>query len=1101
MPDCPSVAELEELIAGRGEAAVRDHVASCPRCEMTAVGLRDNLALAAQVRSVLQEPRPAPPDPQAPVLAGYRILGLLNEGAQGVVYQALQESTKRTVAIKFLHHGVFSSSRQQRRFEREIDLVASLRHPGIVTVHESGITAAGQLYCVMEFVDGVPIDEFVRAARDPLRDRVQLFARVCQAVHHAHRHGVLHRDLKPSNVFVDRHGEPRVLDFGLARALDARDPEAATQSAVLTTRKGEFLGTLAYASPEQLEVDPGKIDVRSDVYSLGVIFYELLAGRRPYEVSSNVAASVRTIQEVVPAAPSRIGARSDRDLDTIALCALQKDRERRYSSAGAFAADLENWLQGRPIEARRDSTVYVLRKTLQRHWLVSFSIAMVCIVSLSAAVIANYFRAIAKVETARAEQSAQRAQHESERANATAERERQQAMNAERKAEESEPVRALLEELITANDPERALGREPTVREILDQAGPRIAATLSDEPLVQAKLQLTIGRAYASLHEPLRAEPPLKSAVLTYERLQGRDHPDTVGALSAWIALCLQQARYDDAEQAAGDAIARLDRAGLGHGRLAAELWQSFSAAAFGRIAVEDAIAREEHALAILESAPQPDDVAIAAVEAELATLHGYHDELEPAEQLMAQALAVLRSHADERPALLVQTLLKAQQLARMRRGYADSAKLLHEAHALCTRMYGREDSYSLRLELAQLDAQWREHDFRVDAAEVERAFELEPLLVARTDPNALEALVTLANFAASTHDLARAERLSRLVVDASRERQAQNDVVLVGATEILGAAIALQSRYADAQPILQRALDLGDALHGAGEKTTHKTAALLAFCKTERGDASGLEPLVRRGMAALQPGVHEVPGLLIGEARVAQFLLKLGNPTFAEQVARHAVDRMQEEYGDQKLNCEPLNVLAQIVREQGRLDEALDLANRALDAVQTSDDGDDYWEANALQEIGINLRYRGRLEEAEQKVSESLAIYGKLGAPSRPYHVAAVHTLGMIRLQRGDFAGAEASFKELVAVYRRRQPGEARMLGLVLSQLGAAYLGAERLTEADATLREAFALLAGNAVANDEWKRWALDDWIAVNKKLGRKEEVERLERLRSAK
>jgi serine/threonine protein kinase/formylglycine-generating enzyme required for sulfatase activity len=406
---CPSVPELEALVAGGGATGVRIHVERCQACEERLCGLRANAALAAECRGAVR--RPPPPDPEAalPSLEGYHFLGRVSQGGQGVVYKAIQQSTRRTVAVKFLHDGAFPSPRQRHRFAREIDLAARLRHPGIVTVHGSGTSADGRLYYVMEFVDGLQLDEYVHRTRCSLRDTVRLFTRVCEAVHHAHQHGVLHRDLKPANVFVDTSDEPRILDFGLARAIAERDEETEDHDheTALTTREGEFVGTFAYASPEQVETDPGRVDARSDVYSLGMILYELVVGHRPYEVSShNIAASVQAIQHAIPRPPSRLVAGADADLDIIILHALAKDRERRYGSARELASDLDNWVNGRAIEARRDSKLYVLRKSLRRHWIATSALIAISSTSLAAAAVSNHYRAAARVQARRADVSA-----------------------------------------------------------------------------------------------------------------------------------------------------------------------------------------------------------------------------------------------------------------------------------------------------------------------------------------------------------------------------------------------------------------------------------------------------------------------------------------------------------------------------------------------------------------------------------------------------------------------------------------------------------------------------------------------------------------------
>lgn len=357
-----------------------------------------SLLSGATQLSPVRAPAPTPRAPLPPpgFFPGYEIVRELSRGGQGVVYEAVQAGTKRSVAIKVLREGFHASDSALRRFEREIELAAQLNHPNIVAVFHSGIAADGQLFYAMDYVAGIPLHEYVRQSGLPLEQVLGLYLQVCDAVAHAHRRGVIHRDLKPSNILVDQAGVPKILDFGLARSLTATGDQPLTLT-------HEVMGTLPYMSPEQARGETAGIDTRTDVYSLGVILYELLTGHFPYPVRGQLLEVIRNITETPPTPPiqrwsnetgvvrrsaRRLRARGcpiDDELQTIILKALAKERERRYQGADHLARDIGHYLTHEPIEAKRDSAWYVLRKLARRHAAASVVIVSVFVIAVSAA--------------------------------------------------------------------------------------------------------------------------------------------------------------------------------------------------------------------------------------------------------------------------------------------------------------------------------------------------------------------------------------------------------------------------------------------------------------------------------------------------------------------------------------------------------------------------------------------------------------------------------------------------------------------------------------------------------------------------------------------
>jgi tRNA A-37 threonylcarbamoyl transferase component Bud32 len=297
-----------------------------------------------------------------PQMTGFRILGEIGSGSQGVVYKAEQHGTRRLVALKVIREGAFASKSERRRFQREIEFVSKLQHPNIVTVYACG-QEAGHEYYAMEFVEGEALDTFLSGRTLSIEKTIGLFLQICDAISYAHQRGVIHRDLKPSNILIDSDGRPRIVDFGLAKPVAE---SAGLRSAA--TRVGDFAGTWYYASPEQVRRDSSLVDVRSEIYTLGVIFYEMLTDSYPYPIEEESSDSLaRHILSTPPTRPRSVRRDLDDDIETIVLRCLSKEPQRRYQSVAGLHDDLLRYLHGEAIEAKRDSFFYVLGKALHRH--------------------------------------------------------------------------------------------------------------------------------------------------------------------------------------------------------------------------------------------------------------------------------------------------------------------------------------------------------------------------------------------------------------------------------------------------------------------------------------------------------------------------------------------------------------------------------------------------------------------------------------------------------------------------------------------------------------------------------------------------------------
>lgn len=482
----------------------------------------------------------------------YRIVREEGRGGMGSVYLAVRadEQYQKTVAIKVIKRGMDTDEIVQR-FRRERQILASLDHPNICRLLDGGATADGQPYFVMEHISGRSLAEYCDSHKLNLVERLKMFRTLCSAVHYAHQNLVIHRDLKPGNILVTADGVPKLLDFGLAKLLNP----GAYSDAAPPTAADVLLMTPEYASPEQARGEP--ITTATDVYSLGVILYELLTGGRPYRFTSRKTQEmIQVITEQEPGKPSTAVTRKSEkdsrssvkwidpaklqkelrgDLDNIILMALRKEPHRRYASAEAFSEDVRRYLEGHPVQARKGTWSYRTGKYIRRHK-----------VSMGAAVAVGLLLAAFAVVT-----SLQNIRIVRERD--LAQREKQRAEAQRQKAEE---VTDFLVKLFQTNNPEQAKGETLTARQILDKGTQKIRTELGDQPEVQAKLMDAVGNIYVELGFFDQAKPLLEDALKTRKKILGGQNVSVAESLNSLGNLLRITGQWDEAEKLFREALA-----------------------------------------------------------------------------------------------------------------------------------------------------------------------------------------------------------------------------------------------------------------------------------------------------------------------------------------------------------------------------------------------------------------------------------------------------------------------------------------------------------------------------------------------------------------
>ena len=853
----------------------------------------------------------------------YKILREIGEGGFGAVYLAEQEQPfQRTVALKVIKAGM-DTRQVVARFEAERQALALMDHPHIARVIDAGATAAGRPYFVMDFVKGEPITKYCDRHTMPLRARLELFVQVCDAVQHAHGKGIIHRDLKPTNILVGvQDGVPwaRVIDFGIAKATAGK-----LTHHTLVTEQFAMIGTPEYMSPEKAE-GSADIDTRTDIYSLGIVLYELLTGSTPFDSKvfrqGGVADIQRQIRERTPPKPStrisqagdaiteiarsrqtdpkRLTLRVRGELDWIVLKAVEKDRARRYETANGLGMDIRRYLAGEPVAAAPPSATYQLEKLLRRYR-VGVAVAAAFVVLLGA------LAATTAVQNVRVR------------------RERDQA---ERERQKAEQITELLVSLFNVNDPAEGKGATVTAREILDRGAKQIPQSLADQPDVRASLLGTIGEIYTQLglFEPAQ---PLLDESLRLSRSLPLNAPALAESLARLAALELDRGQADTAEKLAREALMlRRQIHGPEHRAVASAMGRLAAALQAGQ-RFEESEQMYRDAVALDRKLGAGNQPAAVMRLGDLAVLLEYRGHREEAERLHREALAAARvaygtAHPD-----LAAIIFNLGNLLRQTDRPAEAEPLLREALAIDRQLLGNEHP-SVASDLNVLGLVLRTRGALDEAERVLReALAIKRKSLGNDHPNVPPAINNLALVLGEAGRYDEAVSLARETVALDRKvlgsehrglathmmnlgmllneggHAAEGEAVVREALAMrvkllepnhpdlslgqvrLGEVLLAQRKVPEAIEVLEKARSFPVDKVPAQSSTRALAASALGACLTLRGDYDAAEKALLEAHAYFAERVPDGPSTRRARQRLVDLYTKSGRPERASEFQR----------------------------------------------------------------------------------------------------------------------------------------------------------------------------------------------------------------------
>jgi tetratricopeptide (TPR) repeat protein len=878
------------------DAELREEVESLLRADGPNMDFLNQPVLDAAQRIARED------DLSAQRIGAYQLLRLLGEGGMGKVYLAARADDlyRKKVAIKIVQSGLGQSPAMLLRFRSERQILANLEHPNIARLLDGGVTPGGVSYLVMEYVDGIRVDDYCRTNQLGIGLRLRLFCAVCSAVDYAHKNLVVHRDIKPANILVTAEGIPKLLDFGIAKLMD---PEMGNVGATLTADR---IMTLEYASPEQVRGRP--VTTATDVYALGLLLYELLTGQRPLRTdSANPLDLARLICEQIPEPPSLAASSNSEsarklrgEVDNIVLMALRKEPSRRYVSAAAMAADVDAYLTGYPVHARTDAWGYRTGKLIRRH---KAGAAATVIVAVALVIFSIGMGLLAQRAT----------------------RER---LAAQREAQ-------FLERIFAAATPDGARGQRVTARELLDQGAQRVDRELAGDPGLRGTMLDAIGRAYSTLGLFDEAEHLLERAYALRLKILGAGSTDVASTLFNLATAIRQQGQYKKAEPFFRQSLAIRERKLGEHNADVAESLSVLGECLYleNRDAEAEPILRKAlaidrelgsnsfsgnylalllkrkgnyaEALPLLQEQVEYDKRQLGADSPDYAlALHNLAGALidagdfARAETTERQALALQRKIMGNDHPDLAYPLNNLGNLLLGKGDWRAAEPLLWESLQLRRRTVGEKSAlYGLGLNnwgrLLQQKGDYEQAEKTLKSA-------LDTIVKANgpVDWNAARVTASLGQLEFDRQDYAEAERYARRVLEIAHQLGADENPQAAAALIDLAEARAHQGDPAGAEPLLRRAMMIRQKQFSPGHPNVVGAQVRLGEIFTAEGKASEAEALLRNALASAQSARFPLLSWQIAEVQSAlgTCLIALGRADEGEELVRMSRAALQSD-------------------------------------------------------------------------------------------------------------------------------------------------------------------------------------------------------------